>query len=134
MTLLDAAVGFIGLAVGYAVVSWWLDRGSRAGSGSARGRPAAAAPGEVPPDPRPPPRADEDLDEEWPRVLGVGAMAPEAEVRAAWRARLAQYHPDKVSGMGPEIVQVAERESARINAAWEAAQRAIRARAASRDS
>lgn len=132
MTLLDAAVGFIGLAVGYAVVSWWLDRGSRGGP-AAGGRPAAA-PGDVPPDPRPPPRADEDLDEEWPRVLGVAAAAPEAEVRAAWRARIAQYHPDKVSGMGPEIVRVAERESARINAAWEAAQRALRARAASRGS
>jgi len=59
----------------------------------------------------------------WFEVLGVDEQASEEEIRATWRRLVSQYQPDKVSGLGPELVAVAERETRRINAAYEQALR-----------
>jgi DnaJ like chaperone protein len=54
-------------------------------------------------------------------VLGVAHDAPDADVRAAWRAILSEAHPDRARarGLPPEFVEVAEAKAAAINAAFD---------------
>ena len=61
-------------------------------------------------------------------VLGVSPADPFDKVRAAWRQRLAEYHPDKYAQAGAKIRAVAIDESQRLNAAFAriAAQRGAR--------
>lgn len=50
--------------------------------------------------------------ESWARhQLGVGAFTSVDEVEAAFRQAIAQYHPDKVSHLGKELRDVAERKA-----------------------
>ncbi len=51
-------------------------------------------------------------------LLGVSPCAPFEQVRAAWRARLAEYHPDKYAQAGSKIRTLAADESRRLNAAY----------------
>jgi DnaJ like chaperone protein len=62
-------------------------------------------------------------------VLGVAHDASEAEVRAAWKARLSDAHPDRARarGLPSEFIEVAEAKSAAINAAYTALMRERRA-------
>lgn len=54
-------------------------------------------------------------------ILGVAPDANDAEVRAAWRAQLAEAHPDRARsrGLPSEFVEVAEAKAAAINAAYD---------------
>ena len=123
MTLMEMTVGFMGLVAGYALVSWLLNRGQPRKPQAAR-PPPRDTPRDGPRDePRSVPRA---APEDWWAVLYLPASADLAAVKEAYRSLIAQYHPDKVAGMGPEIRAVAEAQSARINAAYEAAKRALR--------
>ena len=40
-------------------------------------------------------------------------------IKSIYRKKIAQYHPDKVAAMGPEIQQVAEQKAKEINEAYE---------------
>lgn len=60
----------------------------------------------------------------WHKVLGVTATATMEEIRAAYRRKIAEYHPDKVAGLGAELVAVAEKKSKEINVAYTEAQKA----------
>lgn len=62
-------------------------------------------------------------------VLGVPHDAPDADIRAAWRAQLSEAHPDRARGRGlpTEFIEVAEAKSAAINAAFDAVMRERRA-------
>ena len=51
--------------------------------------------------------------------LGLRDPFSAAELRASYAARLKRCHPDRVSGLAPEIVETAERETKRLNAAFE---------------
>lgn len=51
-------------------------------------------------------------------VLGVPVGASADEIRNAYQRLVMQYHPDRVSGMGPEIVAVAEARTKEINEAY----------------
>ena len=53
------------------------------------------------------------------RLLGLPRGAPMAEIKSAYRRMAAQYHPDKVAGLGPELRELAERRMKEINAAYE---------------
>lgn len=66
-----------------------------------------AAPPREPPPPSP-----------W-EVLGVAPNTPLAEVRRAYLALVAQYHPDKVAQLGPKLQALAQEETRRIIEAWE---------------
>ncbi|HXP00938.1 MAG TPA: DnaJ domain-containing protein [Luteibacter sp.] len=57
----------------------------------------------------------------WHEVLGVAPDATHQEIVAAYRARMSQYHPDKVANMGEEIRALAERRSREINTAYDEA-------------
>ena len=43
------------------------------------------------------------------------------EIRAAYLKRISEYHPDKVTALGKEIREVAERKSKEINVAYSVA-------------
>jgi restriction system protein len=56
-------------------------------------------------------------------VLGLSRNATREEIRAAYRALIVQYHPDKVAQLGPELRQLATEKSAQINEAYRALER-----------
>ena len=53
------------------------------------------------------------------QTLGLKGVATPAEIRAAYRKRMFEYHPDKVSTLGPKIQALAEVETKEINLALE---------------
>ena len=63
----------------------------------------------------------ETASDEWEDVLGVTADAPIEEIKAAWKTRMKEYHPDRVQTLGPKLRELAESESKRLNDAYEAA-------------
>lgn len=105
MTWLEAASIAAGLGIGYWLVSVFTRR-----------------PGEGDDLDAPPP-ADAEQKRLWHEVLEVSEWASDEEVAAAYRAKAAQYHPDKVATMGPEIRALAESKMREINAAWHEASR-----------
>lgn len=54
-------------------------------------------------------------------VLGVEQSATIEQVRAAYRMRIKQSHPDRLTGMSPAIRTFAEDETKRLNAAFQEA-------------
>ena len=63
----------------------------------------------------------DDKDEEFFKVLKITDDTPRdfTHIKAVYRKKIAQYHPDKVSAMGPEIQEVAEQKAKEINEAYE---------------
>ena len=57
----------------------------------------------------------------WYDVLGVSKEASISDIQQAYRFKMSQYHPDKVSQMGPEIRAVAEKKSKEVNLAYQRA-------------
>jgi preprotein translocase subunit Sec63 len=53
------------------------------------------------------------------RVLGLTEEASDAEVDLAWRRLIAQYHPDKLTGVADELRRQAEVRARAINAAYD---------------
>ena len=53
------------------------------------------------------------------KTLGLEKPYSEEEIKSAYRKLIAQYHPDRVSAMGPEIREVAETKAREINEAYE---------------
>jgi len=61
----------------------------------------------------------------WWEILQVPRGASLRQVTAAYRDLMAKNHPDKVAHLSERIRRVADEETRRINAAYEAAQRAL---------
>jgi DnaJ-domain-containing protein 1 len=58
-------------------------------------------------------------DRSWYEVLGVDETnASFDEIQAVYRHKIAQYHPDRVAGLGPELQALAEQHSKEINRAY----------------
>lgn len=57
--------------------------------------------------------------EEACRILQLDRSFTTEQLRAAYRQRMSQYHPDKVSSLGPEFRELAERKSKEINRAFD---------------
>jgi len=55
----------------------------------------------------------------WFRILEVSQSATKEQIITAYKQRIRQYHPDKVSQMGAEIRELAEFKSKQINAAYD---------------
>ncbi len=60
----------------------------------------------------------------WWEVLGVSPQANIDEINQRYRHLVMQYHPDRVAGLGPELIEVAERQTRLINAALTEARQA----------
>ena len=56
-------------------------------------------------------------------VLGLSSDASDGEVERAYRRLIAQYHPDRLTGVAPELRQQAEDRAGEINAAYERIQK-----------
>ncbi len=61
----------------------------------------------------------EESDEPWYEVLDVSRDATQDEIKSAYRQKIKQYHPDKVSGLGEKLKALAETETQKLNAAKE---------------
>ena len=56
--------------------------------------------------------------EEAFRILGVEGSPDKLQIRKAYKEKMSQYHPDKVSQLGIEIRELADRKSKQINKAY----------------
>ena len=93
---------------------WWLH-----GQWQRRPRPT---PRQAPPPPGRPP-----VDGWDPyRVLDLPRGASRDEIARAYREQMKRYHPDKVSGLGDELQEVAHRRTLEIQRAYEELSRAPR--------
>lgn len=61
--------------------------------------------------------------EAWYKTLDVTPGASFEEIKAAYKRKISQYHPDKVSSLGPEFTLIAEKKTKQINSAYEEAVR-----------
>ncbi len=107
------------------------DPATRPGMRSAPKRPAARAPftrpshkvgptpRAVPPQQEPPRAPPNSMPPPW-AVLGISVATPLPEAKKAFRALIAQYHPDKVAHLAPEFQELAERRTRQLLQAWEA--------------
>ncbi|HRP72646.1 MAG TPA: DnaJ domain-containing protein [Luteimonas sp.] len=53
------------------------------------------------------------------RELGLDSDASDTEIDQAYRRLMSQYHPDKLAGAAPELVEQAEKKAREINAAYD---------------
>jgi DnaJ-domain-containing protein 1 len=51
-------------------------------------------------------------------ILGLSPYASLEEIKAAYKRKIKEYHPDKVAAMGDEIKILAEKRTQEINAAF----------------
>lgn len=106
LELLAVVVFFL---IGYWVVDFFWPKKKIDGA-----PPASTAPG--------PTAIDENAP--WHEVLGVAPDATLEQIRKAYEEKSAQYHPDRVAGMGREFRESAGRITRRINDAFAEAVRA----------
>jgi DnaJ domain len=62
---------------------------------------------------------------DWWTVLEVSPDAGMAEIRDAYRHKVRQCHPDHMSAVAPEFLELAERRTKALNAAYSQAMRAM---------
>lgn len=67
--------------------------------------------------------------EEAYRTLELEPAASDEEVERAFRRKISDYHPDKVSGAAEEIRSLAQARASEINTAYETIQKARKAAA-----
>ena len=53
------------------------------------------------------------------QILGIDSSASGEEIQAAYKARMHEYHPDKVTHLGEELQRVAHRKAVEIQQAYE---------------
>lgn len=53
------------------------------------------------------------------RILGIDSSASAEEIRAAYKARMQEYHPDKVAHLGEDLQKVAHRKALEIQRAYD---------------
>jgi DnaJ domain len=68
-------------------------------------------------------------DESWFSVLELSPSATVDDVKEAYKTKIKQYHPDRVHGMAPVFRDLAERETKKINSAYEEALTSLQAAA-----
>lgn len=51
-------------------------------------------------------------------ILGLSADAIPLDIKAAYKKKISEYHPDRVGALGVKIKQIAEEETRQINAAY----------------
>jgi hypothetical protein len=62
----------------------------------------------------------------WWQVLEISERSTLEDVKAAYRAKIKQYHPDKVMGLATELQELADHRSKEINRAYRQACRNLR--------
>lgn len=59
------------------------------------------------------------------KVLGIAPGTTKDDARRAFRALVAQYHPDKVAHLAPEFQELAERKTRELLEAWEQLEKSL---------
>jgi hypothetical protein len=54
----------------------------------------------------------------WFEIFGLSPSASQQELRKAYKTLIKQNHPDRVHGMSPAFIKLAEAETRRLNAAY----------------
>lgn len=54
----------------------------------------------------------------WWQVLGISEQSAPDQVKAAYHAKIKQFHPDTVMGLAEEFQELAERKTKEINQAY----------------
>jgi DnaJ-domain-containing protein 1 len=60
----------------------------------------------------------DDISSSWFHILDVPKTASFEIISSAYKRKISQYHPDKVSSLGSELRELAELKSKQINAAY----------------
>lgn len=60
-----------------------------------------------------------DEDYAFAEILGLSKPIELSAIKSTYRKTIAQYHPDRVMAMGPEIKEVAEKKAKEINEAYD---------------
>ena len=68
-------------------------------------------------------RADSAQERPWYDVLMISPTSTIAEIQAAYKSLIRQYHPDKVASLGEDLRVLAESKSKEINSAYQTALR-----------
>ena len=55
------------------------------------------------------------------QILDIEPTATSEDIKSAYKRKISQYHPDKVSSLGPEFTPIAENKTKQINAAYKEA-------------
>lgn len=112
---------FIGYALVSAVLGFRARRNSKKGENANPGSKAGADSGSRS-DSQKRARSD-DKNQQWFEILGVSQSASVAEIKAAYRAKISGYHPDRVASLADELRELAEQRSKAINDAYATAMR-----------
>ncbi len=112
---------FIGYRLVSAVLGFRLKRSTK-NEEKARSDSNAGAQSESKSDSQKRARTDEE-NQQWFEVLGVSPAASVAEIKAAYRAKISGYHPDRVALLAEELRELAEERSKAINDAYATAMR-----------
>jgi DnaJ-domain-containing protein 1 len=59
----------------------------------------------------------------WWKVLGVSPKASLDEIKEHYREAIRMHHPDRVAGLAPELITLAEQRTKELNAAFSEAKR-----------
>lgn len=51
-------------------------------------------------------------------VLGINKNSSVEEIKSAYKRKIKEYHPDRLSGLGSELQQLAHQKSLEINSAY----------------
>ena len=105
MTVTEVLVIVCGIAIGYWLVAVFVPH-ARPGTGGDAPAPTTTIDIGAP---------------AWHEVLGVAPDADRDAIHDAYRRRLAQYHPDKVATMAPEIRELAARRAIELDVAYDRA-------------
>jgi curved DNA-binding protein CbpA len=60
---------------------------------------------------------------DWWTVLGVAPSASKEDIARNYRRKIKECHPDRVAGLAPEFVRLAEEQTKALNEAYENAMR-----------
>src|SRR5207302_11320713 len=71
-------------------------------------------------------RVEPDNRQEWWEVLEVAPQVRMDDLKRAYRRKVQLYHPDRLSGLAPELLRIAERRTRQLNLAFEQAKRSVR--------
>jgi len=59
------------------------------------------------------------IENRWFEILEISRSASKEEISLAYKKKISQYHPDKVSSLGKDLQALAEEKSKEINAAYD---------------
>lgn len=65
------------------------------------------------------PQPEGPISANWFRILEVSEYASKEQIVAAYKKKISQYHPDKVSNLGRELQELAELKTKQINASYD---------------